>query len=860
MTRICMGFSLWLIPLTGVWAQATDTLSIFVNGLCGMCEDRIEAAARNTRGVLTADWNWQTRQLRVQTEVGKFREKQLHQGIAAVGHDTKVTKAPDPVYNDLPACCKYRGAERDSGARMHPQGNGSTVPEAASKDPLLGDENYIQGMVYERNAQKERIPLQGVNVRWLHSNVGTTTGADGHFALERFAGTKKIVVSYVGYQTDTIDMSGEQMVAIVLNNQLYLDEVEVSHRRRATEVSFVDPIKKMQIGEKELLKAACCNLSESFETTPSVDVVFTDAVTGTREIQMLGLAGPYVQVTREMIPEIRGLAALSGFTYTPGTWVEGIQLNKGTGSVVNGFEGITGQINVELKKPESSERLYANAYANQGGRIEGNLNISHQLNDRWSTGLLLHADAQQMEHDRNDDGFLDMPLLSTLIGMNRWKYQGENGWSSQFGLKVTSRRNEGGQLSDLKDELPQLWRSRIDVDRVEGFAKIGKVFPDRPYSSIGLQLAGVRHNQDARFGSRVFDAGQTSLYANLIYQSIIGSTNHQFRTGLSFQFDGVTETVGDRDYDRDERVPGAFFEYTWSGSKQFTAVAGIRGDYHNLFGFFVTPRLHLRYAPVDNTVLRASVGRGQRTANIFAENIGALASARAITVFGEDAANPYGLDPEIAWNYGVNLTQSLQLFGEIATFGFDYYFTNFENQIVVDYDFDPQQLLFYNLEGDSYSHSFQAQLDATPAPRFDIRVAYRFNDVQTDFREGQLQKPLVARHRAFINGAYSTKSDWAFDLTFNWQGAQRLPDTETNPEAFQARTESPDYVLMNAQVSKTWNKKFEVYLGGENLLDFRQGDPILGSSDPFGPYFDSSLVWGPVFGRNVYAGLRYRLW
>ena len=642
-----------------------------------------------------------------------------------------------------------------------------------------------------------------------------------------------------------------------------MDGVEVVHRRKSTEISLVDPIKVETIGERELLKAACCNLSESFETSPSIDVSFTDAVTGTRQIQLLGLAGTYSQITRENLPEIRGLAGIYGLTYTPGTWIESIQLNKGAGSVVNGFESISGQINIELRKPESAESMYLNFYANEGGRLEANANFAHRFPDgTWSTALLIHGKTNSSKHDRNKDGFLDKPLSDQFIALNRWKFIGDDGWLAQAGIKASIIDNQGGQVdfSPVNDAgTTNNWGMRINTQRYDAWMKIGKVFVDMPWKTFGLQLNGSHHDQDSYFGLNDYDAIQKSFYANFIYQSIIGNTNQTFKAGLSFQYDDYTEVLNSSDFSRVESAPGAYFEYAHGGSSDFNFVAGIRGDLHNNYGFFITPRLHVRKAFAENSVLRGSVGRGLKTANIIAENSGLLASSRAWEISTSDQDNPYGLDAEVAWNYGINFTQKFMLDFREGALSFDFYRTDFENQIVVDVDSDPQKVTFYNLDGSSYSNSFQVQLDYEAIKRLDVRLAYRWYDVKTTYAGDLLKKPLVANHRAFINLAYNTRDSWSFDYTLNWQGKKRIPFTASNPEEFRLAGESPNFFLMNAQVSKNWNEKFELYVGAENILGYKQENPIISSEDPFGTYFDSSLVWGPLFGRNVYFGVRYRV-
>ncbi|NND08826.1 MAG: TonB-dependent receptor [Saprospiraceae bacterium] len=726
--------------------------------------------------------------------------------------------------------------------------------------PAHGQRNdHVQGKI---TSVDENEPMVGASVFWLGTSTGTVSDADGLFSIERVQDRDQLVISYIGYQGDTVKVGGSTFLEIALIAGNTLDDVEVVRRKKATEYSFLDPALVQQIDEKELLKAACCNLSESFETNPSVDVAFSDAVTGTRQIQMLGLAGPNIQITRENMPYIRGFSSLYGLTLVPGTWVEGMQLSKGTGSVVNGFESIAGQINIELRKPEDPEKLYLNLYANEGARFEANANMSAQINEGWSTALLLHTKTNQKKFDRNKDGFLDNPLSDHVIATNRWKYMGTDGLLAQVGLTGTVIRNKGGQIDFIHSDGPlgnDLWGMGMDIDRWEGWLKLGKVYEDLPWRSWAVQISGTHHSQDSYFGLRRYDAVQKSLYSNLLYQSIIGNTHHQILMGLSWQYDDYDEILGSTEYDQIESVPGSFFEYTYGGHEKFSFVAGLRGDLHNQYGFFVTPRLHTRYAFNDSWVWRASIGRGLRTAKIISENNGILASQRTFEIFGNSGYGPYGLGPEIAWNIGTNLVYTFQNNQHPGTVSFDFYHTNFQNQIVIDLDYNPQIVRFYNLQGKSYSNSFQAQIDYELHKRLNVRFAYRWYDVKTTYDGTLLEKPLLSRQRLFLNLDYATPTDWHMDYTINWQGRKRLPNTDANPSEYQLDEYSPGFIVMNAQISKRWNKKFEVYIGVENLLNFRQDNPILGAEDPFGEFFDSSLTWGPIFGRNSYLGVRYRL-
>ncbi len=720
----------------------------------------------------------------------------------------------------------------------------------------------IEGEVTAFDDQGKKEAIAGANVFWFGSQVGTVTDDKGKFSLKKIKTGQQLVITSVGYLNDTILVQDQKFVEVDLKSYLQLEEVNVVYRRKGIETEFLNPLGVKKVGEKELTKAACCNLSESFETNPTVDVSFTDAITGARQIMMLGLAGPYTQITRESMPDVRGLSSIYGLTFIPGPWIEGIQLIKGTGSVINGFESIAGQINVELKRPETMEKVYLNAYANQEGRIEANSNFKFGLKEHLGTELLLHASSNSFKIDNNEDGFLDRPLLEQYILLNRWDYEGENGLHFEAGAKGTYIDNVGGQVnfkpaSDSGSD--SIWGMHLLLQRLEGWSKLGKVNQDKPNQSFGLQVFGAWHNQESYYGLNTYNAQQGSIYGNFIFQGIFGNTNHKYRTGISFQYDDYKEELNAVHFDRTEIVPGAFFEYTYSFLEKLNVVAGLRADYHNIFGVFVTPRLHLRYAPSQKTVIRLSAGRGQRTANIISENSGLLASSRQIIIESENDKNPYGLNPEIAWNYGINIHQDFYIDYRHGSIGVDFYRTDFINQIIVDLDKSPQQAIFYNLNGKSFSNSFQVQVDYELIKRLDLRLAYRKFDVQSNYSGEMKSKPLISEDRAFINLGYHTRKNWKFDYTLNWQGSKRIPYTLSNPVQYQLADKSPAFFMMNAQISKVWKNLLEVYVGAENLTGYMQEDPILASDQPFGPYFDSSLIWGPIMGRSFYIGVRFKI-
>ncbi|MBT8300818.1 MAG: TonB-dependent receptor, partial [Maribacter sp.] len=719
--------------------------------------------------------------------------------------------------------------------------------------PLLCfSQEKIEGMVMEANSENKHLGLAGANVYWMGSQMGTITDEEGLFSIPFTKEYNKLIISFVGFESDTLTINEPKMVHHSLKPSNQLDEVVIQKKRDAVQKAYYSAQNVVTVNSAELLKAACCNLSESFETNPAIDVNFSDALTGTKQIQMLGLTSPYLLITQENIPMVRGASQAFGLTFTPGTWVESIQITKGAGSVVNGYESISGQINTELVKPLTDKSIFVNGYANQNGRLELNTHFNRQLTDKLSTGLYIHANRRDQKEDNNKDGFLDAPLANQINILNRWQYQNpETGWVSFINVRFLNDEKQVGQTTfdPITDKFTtNAWGSEIDTRRFDSSLKLGYVFPELPFQSMGFQASYSNHKQDSYFGFNRYDITHESIYSNLIFNSILGDTQNKFKTGLTFAYDGYDELVNSQSFDRDDNSVGVFFEYSYDDLEKLSLTAGLRIDTHNRLGTFVTPRFHLRYTPWEKASLRGSFGRGKRAANIFAENQQLFGSSRQIRLSAE-SGTIYGLDPEDAWNYGLSFLQGFDLYGRPGNITLDFYRTDFKNQIVVDWE-NPQEVSFYNLDGKSEANSFQLEVNYEILKNVDLRTAYKYYDVKTDYRSGLLQKPLQAKHRFFANLGYETTpkekgSQWRFDYTLHTLGRQRLPNTSTNPVQYQLGDYSGSYSLMNAQVTKVFNTHFEIYIGGENLTNFTHDNPVLSANDPFGPYFDTSIVYAP---------------
>lgn len=704
----------------------------------------------------------------------------------------------------------------------------------------------LQGKVQDEKQE----PIAGASVFWLGTSVGTLSNEDGSFSLPFSPDTRKLVISAVGFVSDTLLISSNDF--LLLSLQADTQSIETVRVRATSSFKDRESIQMTEfISRKELTKAACCNLSESFETNASIDVSYQDAVTGTKQIKMLGLDGTSTLITSENLPFLRGLASTYGLNFIPGTWINSIDIAKGTGSVVNGYEAMAGQINVELLKPEMKENILLNAYLNHFGRIEGNWVSRHKISEKWSGNIFAHASTLPNKIDNNQDAFLDMPLYSQYNTMLRLK-RSDKKMMNQFGVKLLRDSRKAGQLSFFENPRnPLAYGTATQVNRAEFFAKNALLYPQKPYQGLGLATSAIWHEQVGFLGENTYQGQQKMLFNNLIYQNILKNTQNTYKVGVSQMLDVYEEIFRDSTYSRREHIWGVFGEYTYTG-KKLNFVLGNRLDRHNLFGWIYTPRLHSKYNFNDNTMLRFSVGRGFRVPNPIAENWGFLVNNRTIVA-------DQNLQPEISWNYGASLQKEFPFWGQKAVLTLDFFRTHFQNQLVVDMDRNATELHFTNLEGKSFANSFQTELNFTPFAGFDTKIAYKFYDVQTTLAGRLQERPFVSKHRFFVNASYETRrSGFQFDATLKWNGKQRLPTSHNPLEAGETQY-SPSFATLNAQISKKFSQKFEAYIGGENITNVRQLNPIVAADNPQSIHFDASMVWGPIVGAMVYSGVRARL-
>jgi outer membrane receptor for ferrienterochelin and colicins len=879
-SRIILGIFLLSAPF--IFAQNLSKNQFKVKGNCDMCKERIESTAKKA-GAKEARYSIDSQTLTLETDSNVSTDAILKK-VAEAGHDNEKFKSTDANYEALPECCHYERDVPTSSVENHDlhskkknefyvKGNCESCKariEKAAKDAGADSAEWnaeTQTVLLNFDSKKtssdkilKKIAEVGHDNEKYKSKDNTYKNLPSCCLYDReipFGEANPKVHSEEGEKSEHSDHNSSD------ENEKHIEGVTVTGSKAATSLNKKEAGLVFNIDRKELLKAACCNLSESFETNATVDVSFSNAVTGTKQLKMLGLDQKYTSLTRELLPEIRGLASAYGLSFIPGRWIESIQLTKGGSTVTNGYESITGQINTEFLKNADKPETSLNLFTDFNGRAEANITSVSRIDEKWSQTFLLHGNGTFGDTDMNDDSFLDRPKGTQINAAYLLNYNDleKSGFGSHFGINFIKDERTAGQTAfnkSLDQDKQTAYGVGIDISRFQVWNKTGYVFKGKPYQSLGWMNQYVYHQQDSFFGLRNYSGKQHTYYSNLIFESILGNTNHKYKVGASFMYDGYEETYLIDNFKRNEIVPGIFAEYTLTGLK-YTLVAGARADFHNLAGTQFTPRMNFKYDFTPQTILRLSAGRGFRTANVFAENQQYFASNRSIQIL-QNGGNIYGLKPEIAWNYGASLQQEFKLFGRKSSIVADFFRTDFQDQVLVDLDKSPQQLTFYNLEGKSFANSFQTQWDFTPFKNFDVRLAYKYYDVQADYLDGKREVPFMAKHRGFVNLAYSTNKNnnggfWSFDTTLNWVGKQRLPNTSTNPEEFQLPTYSESYAVLNAQISRNFNKKIRAYLGGENLTSYYQKNAIVDFKNPFGNYFDGGMVYAPIMKANVYVGL-----
>lgn len=717
-------------------------------------------------------------------------------------------------------------------------------------------------------------PLSGAFIRWQNTKNGVFTDKNGKFKIEYTEeDTPKLVVSYISFKTDTFLITTlKEEHTLILASYQNLKGATIIARKISYGLNRLDPRTTVVLGEREFQKAACCNLSESFQNEPAIDALYSDAMTGTKQIQMLGLDGFYTLIGQEYMPAVRTLNGYYGLGHIPAAWIDDILITKGAGSVVNGFESIAGQINIELKKPFGKESFLLDQFVSEGGRYETDLMYRKDINKNVATSIFARGAFMTHHADRNNDGFLDMPNSTDYKVMNRWQFNIPDKIEGIWSVSYHQSEFKTGQV-DFLNHPENNYGVFNQSNNFDVSGKIGKPFKNRPATSIGSQYNFTKTNQKTEFGTSlnpdIYDAESMQAYVNVMFESYLYNTNHMYKAGLSFLYDQVDEDINFSRYQfqffRDEMVPGTFIEYTYKPKETFSILGGLRADYNSIYGWTATPRFHSKYIfNEEKTSIRTSAGLGRRTSNPISQSQQMLISGRTVSFVNQQQGLAYGLEQEVALNTGFSLDHKFQT--GITTHGItlDYFYTQFYNEVVVDRETISKAKIYNQVNG-TRAHSFQIQYDIKPARRTEIRAAYRMFDVKTLYNgltpsdeKMRLDRPFVSRHRGFVSITQNTRNNWQFSSTTSVNGPQRIAGVSIINNKITSQYSDP-FLLVNIHVAKTFRKVFEVYIGADNLANFRLENPIEMVENPFDESFDAGLVWGPIFGRMIYAGFRLRI-
>ena len=640
---------------------------------------------------------------------------------------------------------------------------------------------------------------------------------------------------------------GQGNDSLEVDKEQCLQNVTITSRRAGTR-KMGGAVNGVMINKEELFKAACCNLGESFTTNPSVDVNYSDAATGAKQIKLLGLSGTYVQMLTENLPNFRGAAAPYALDYVPGPWMSGIQVSKGASSVKNGYESITGQIDVEYLKPDAEEGVTLNIYGNTKSRMDANADANIHLNSQLSTELLAHYQDDYGHHDVNGDGFLDQANVRQWNLQNRWHYRSCD-YIFHGGISMMKEKREGGQTEHISHPSPltsHLYKIGIETNRYEGYMKHAFILDPEHGTNIAVMTNLSMHQLDANYGNKHYEVNEKNAYAQLLFETNF-TKQHSLSAGLSLNHDYLSEELRVKSEEMataKETTPGIYAQYTYNLNDKLVAMAGLRTDHSSRYGTFVTPRFHLKITPNEIVSLRLSVGKGYRTVWALAENNYLLASGRQLVI--DD------LKQEQAWNTGLSSSFYIPLFGKTLKLNAEYYHTHFQQQAVIDYDSNPTEIRITNLDGKSYSNTLQIDASYPVVKGLELTAAWRWNDVKSTYGGELMEKPLTSRYKGLITASYKTPLGiWQFDATLQLNGGGRMPTPVDG--LWESRFHS--YEQVSAQITR-WFRHFSVYIGGENLTGFRQKQPIINATDPWSSTFDPTMVWGPVHGAMFYAGIR----
>ncbi|MBI5404001.1 MAG: carboxypeptidase-like regulatory domain-containing protein [Ignavibacteriae bacterium] len=725
------------------------------------------------------------------------------------------------------------------------------------------NQNEVKGVVYGLTGNIKE-PLEGAVIKWIGTRKGTLTEKDGKFSIEADKiSDRRFVVIFVGYKTDTVEVGDKNFIEISILNNASTKTIVVEGQVNSSFIDDHDHSKTEVITSAELKKDACCDLSGCFGKNASVDVTVTDILTNTKELKVLGLEGSYTQILVDNMPIMTGLVTKYGVTSIPGTLIDRINISKGSNSVIQGYESISGIMNVMLKDYSTSEKVLMNGFLNSALESQLNLNTSAKLK-KWNTLFAFQTVQESRKVDDNGDGFLDAPLTRRYMFYNKWKYgspEDSTNTNAVIGLRYLDERRIGGQKNfDYNSNLGSstVYGQTVNLHNGDAYARINQLLGNQ--SQIKVYLNGGFFNQTSYYGATLYEGKQRNFNINALYEFPVFE-HSTLRFGSSYKYENINEDVKflsastktyAGNYEKNESVPGVYTEGSFELEQlKLSFIGGVRVDFHNEHGTIPTERFLVKYQISDKTIARASFGTGFRTVNPYSEYPSFLGS-------GKDIRGIRNIQPERTINYGIDLLQYFVIGGLSGNVNVDFYKTVFSNKVIAECDAMPYMYMFTNFS-DAGSNVFQVESSVNFLQQLDFKLAYKFIDLYYYKNGARLEQPFNSKHRVLMGITYTYPGNsWILNYYLQWFGKQSIPSTAKYPVQYQVPSESDAYAMMNIQFTKNF-RLFEFYTGIENLLNYTQPNPIISADNPFDKNFETGYVWGPTRGREIYFGIRYMI-
>lgn len=717
-------------------------------------------------------------------------------------------------------------------------------------------------------------PLAFSNVYLENSTTGTITNENGIFKLTNLKpGSYTLVASFTGYGTSKkrVQITNKNLqIKFNLVEDNSLQEVIITGTLKAVS-RLESPVPVEVYSTTFLKKNPTPSVFEALNNVNGVRPQLNCNVCNTGDIHINGLEGPYTLVMIDGMPIVSGLSTVYGLSGIPNSLIEQIEIVKGPASSLYGSEALGGLINIITKLPENAPLFFAESFGTSWGEI--NFDLGVKANVGKNATVLVGANYFKYDQliDNNNDNFTDLTNQDRISLFQKWNFKRRNKRNFSLAGRYFYEDRWGGELQWNKSFRggDEVYGESIYTSRFEIFGNYQLPLSEK----IDFQFSYSDHDQNSVYGNTPYLAKQRIGFGQFIWDKKIKS--HDLLLGAAIRYNYYNDNTTATILADETAIPSLFVQDEIGFNNKQSLLLGMRYDYNSRHGNIFTPRIAYRFKPTDDDIIRLNAGTGFRVVNLFTEEHAALTGAREVIIKDE-------LNPEESYNITLNYLKKLYLKnGMYFTIDTSAWYTYFANAIIPDYDTNPNQIIYDNLDGFSQSSGLSFNIDAVFGSGIRASIGATYQDVSKT--ENGIKTPQILTEKYSGVWSFSYKhygTNLTFDYTGSLYGPMRLPLLgELDP-----RSEySPVWSIQNIQITYDGIDRFEMYGGIKNLLDWtpNKGNPfiIARSDDPFdqnvvfdtngnaiptldNPYaltFDPSYVYGPNQGIRLFFGIRYAL-